>query len=73
MHYIIEKECCMTECVQMHHFLPHTFCRNMLKAHTVTLQFYSRIYGFGGLGVACWPLVPKLAGSNVAKAVGFLG
>ena len=28
--------------------------------------------GFGGLGVACWPLVPKFAGSNLAKAVGFL-
>jgi len=29
--------------------------------------------GFGGLGVACWPLVPKFAGSNPAEAVGFLG
>jgi len=29
------------------------------------------IYGFGGLGVAYWPLVPKFAGSNLAKAVGF--
>jgi hypothetical protein len=28
--------------------------------------------GFGGLGVACWPLVPKFAGSNRAEAVGFL-
>jgi hypothetical protein len=27
--------------------------------------------GFGGLGVACWPLVPKFAGSNPADAVGF--
>ena len=27
----------------------------------------------GGLGVACWPLVPKFAGSNPAEAVGFLG
>jgi hypothetical protein len=26
----------------------------------------------GGLGVACWPLVPKFAGSNLAEAVGFL-
>ena len=26
---------------------------------------------FGGLGVACWPLVPKFAGSNPAEAVGF--
>ena len=29
--------------------------------------------GFGGLGVACWPLVPKFAGSHPAEAVGFLG
>jgi len=27
------------------------------------------VYGFGGLGVACWPLVPKFAGSNPAEAV----
>ena len=27
--------------------------------------------GFGGLGVACWPLVPKFAGSKPAEAVGF--
>jgi len=29
--------------------------------------------GFGGLEVACWPLVPKFAGLHPAKAVGFLG
>ena len=28
--------------------------------------------GFCGLEVACWPLVPKYAGSNPAEAVGFL-
>ena len=28
--------------------------------------------GFGGLEVACWPLVPKFASSNPAEAVGFL-
>ena len=28
--------------------------------------------GFGGLEVACWPLVLKFAGSNPAEAVGFL-
>ena len=27
--------------------------------------------GFGGLEVACWPLVPTFAGSNLAGAVGF--
>ena len=32
-----------------------------------------RMVGFGGLGVACWPLVPKFAGSNPAEAVGILG
>jgi len=30
-------------------------------------------HGFGGLGVACWPLVPKFAGTNPAEAVGILG
>jgi hypothetical protein len=29
--------------------------------------------GFGGLEVACWPLVPKFAGSNPAEAVGLFG
>ena len=34
---------------------------------------YSCMYsGFGGLGVACWPLVPKFAISNPAETVGFL-
>ena len=28
--------------------------------------------GFGGLEVACWPLVSKFAGSNPAEAVGFV-
>ena len=27
--------------------------------------------GFGGLEVACWPLIPKFAGSNPTEAVGF--
>jgi len=35
---------------------------------------FSQVYsGFGGLEVACWPLVPKIAGSHPAEAVGFLG
>ena len=29
--------------------------------------------GFGGLEVACWPLVPNFTGSNPAEAVGFFG
>jgi hypothetical protein len=33
----------------------------------------SALSGFDGLEVAYWPLVPKLAGSHPAEAVGFLG
>jgi hypothetical protein len=35
------------------------------------LQIYL-VSGFGGLGVACWPLVPKFVGSDLVKAVGYL-
>ena len=39
----------------------------------ICICLYVCIYdGFGGLGVACCPLVPKFAGSNPAEAVGFL-
>jgi len=42
--------------------------------HIYMLYFgYHKCNGFGGLWVACWPLVPKFAGSNPAEAVGFLG
>jgi len=34
-------------------------------------SYMNKRSGFGGLGVACWPLVPKFAGSNPAEAVGF--
>ena len=37
------------------------------------LTHHTGINQFGGLGVACWPLVPKFAGSNPAEAIGFLG
>ena len=38
-----------------------------------TCMFVYIIIAFGGLGVACWPSVPKFAGSNPAEVVGFLG
>ena len=42
-----------------------------IQMHFLTnIKTYS---GFGGIGVACWPLVPEFAGSNPAEAVGFLG
>ena len=36
-------------------------------------MYSSTLSGFGGLELACWPLVPKFAGSHLAEAVGFLG
>jgi hypothetical protein len=32
-----------------------------------------KLSGFGGLEVACWPLVPEFVGSNPAEAFGFFG
>ena len=42
----------------------------LLKSSCIFLYFL--LSGFGGLEVACWPLVPKFAGSDPAEAVGFL-
>jgi hypothetical protein len=39
------------------------------KLYSVTIT----LSGFGGLEVACWPLVPKFAGSNPTEVVGFFG
>ena len=52
-----------------------TAIANFIVPFFFHLFFYTfiSVHGFGGLGVACWPLVPKFAGSNPAEAVGFLG
>jgi hypothetical protein len=52
-------------------------CRWFSWYISIHCKFYQKLSkltacGFGGLGVACWPLVPKFAGSNPAEAVGFL-
>ena len=45
---------------------------NLSKYTTyIELLLLSTISGFGGLEVACWPLVPKFAGSYPVEAVGF--
>ena len=36
------------------------------------IELYRLLSGFGGLGVACWPLVHKFTCSNPTKAVEFL-
>ena len=47
--------------------MPDVYETTSIKA-TVNIN----ISGFGGAEVACWPLIPKFAGSNPAEAVGFL-
>ena len=37
------------------------------------MRYKANLIGYGGLEVACWPLVPKFAGSHPAEADGFLG
>ena len=41
----------------------------MINVHVLLTLVLS---GFGGVEVACWPLVPKFAGSKPAEAVRFL-
>ena len=48
--------------------VPTNILLYVFKNHFTIL---SRLSGFGGLGVACWPLVSKFAGSNPAETVGF--
>ena len=48
-------------------------CVLCVQANTVIFHFVvsGLVSGLGGLEVACWPLVPRFAGSNPAEAVGF--
>ena len=65
-----------TVCTQTSH--AHKYRHISLKEKrmcrwSVLICICRKAMGFGGLEVACWPLVPKFAGSNLAEAVGFLG
>ena len=48
------------------------FFRVSLRTLNKFMSINDTCSGFGGIEVACWPLVPKFAGSNPAEAVGFL-
>jgi hypothetical protein len=45
------------------------FRKHQIQSRILQIHFYTVI---GGLEVACWPFVPKFAGSNPVEAVGFL-
>ena len=47
--------------------------RSRLLSRATKIILHKTLSGFGGLGLACWPLVPKFVGSNPAEAVEFLG
>jgi len=50
-----------------------TFSDTTCHKHAGNSNFWGiTCFGFGGLEVASWPLIPKFAGSNPAEAVGFL-
>jgi hypothetical protein len=51
-------------------FFPDSLKYKMNVGFTLCLS--STASDFGGLGIACWPLVPKFARSNQAEVVGFL-
>jgi hypothetical protein len=51
--------------------MPDILKRHLLLVSTriSTVKLEGADSGFGGLEDACWPLVPKFAGSNPAEAV----
>ena len=53
--------------------LSFVFTLDFIASNFHIQGFFFNLYNFGGLGVACWPLVPKFVGSNPAEAIGFLG
>ena len=52
---------------KLRHITPHHHPTYQMLASFINPP----ISGFGSLEVACWPLIPKFAGSNPAEAVGF--
>jgi hypothetical protein len=49
----------------------HTRGMNMKAQNDTQIKWNRCSSSFGGLEVACWPLVPTFVGSNPAEAVGF--
>jgi hypothetical protein len=54
------------------HFQPFLCLPPQILLFLETKKFSLSVSQTGGLEVACWPLVPKFAGSQPAEAVGFL-
>ena len=54
-------------------FSTRNFVLSYIKNYVCNIVYVATVAvsGFGGLEVACWPLVPKFAGSNPAEVVEF--
>jgi hypothetical protein len=68
-HYVYNSDPCS-------HTIKHKLVNAALKLRITVWELYRvtcKNSGFGGLEVACWPLVLKFAGSNPAEAVRFFG
>ena len=59
-------------CIKSHYYRKKLVSEQNKRQRKPMHQLYLTFNGFGGLEVACWPLVIKFAGSNPAEAVGFL-
>ena len=75
----VSKTCCAFRTVEAH---PGDTVFEIIRKNEITdnkaansvilvMKIHVTDNGFGGLEVACWPLVPMFAGSNPAEAVGF--
>jgi hypothetical protein len=73
----LTSESATTEVPNLQPFFSKTWRREIIGEYFINTVFYNYrdvlLSGFGGLEVACWPLVPKFAGSNPAEAVWFFG
>ena len=63
--------CCVTQHTLQNYLNFTTGKKHVLLKYAAGMcQLYYLMCGFGGLEVACWPLVPKFADSNPTEAVG---
>jgi hypothetical protein len=61
------------ECMRLVPVISTHICWQTHIFYLFSIFYCFAFSGFGGLEAACWPLVPKFAGSNPVEAVGFFG
>ena len=72
--HFFQRNKCQTEEMPVCFLTASCVCKPLRPTSSTSVHGHHlqrKISGLGGLEVACWPLVPKFAGSNSAEAVGF--